>query len=97
MDSSSGFLLSWTLCNPTDSFSKLKLWKCCFGVKIRKLRSGMDCWDPIYVGCLALDFAHFLGEMPLVSVGVYSLIKLRLLLMSFSRHMSDNYVSGPVS
>lgn len=39
----------------------------------------------------------FLGDMPLVSVGVYSLIKLRLLLMSFSRHMSDNYVSGPVS
>ena len=69
MDSSSGFLLSWTLCNPTHSFSKLKLWNCCFGVKIRKLRSGMDCWDPIYVGCLALDFAYFLGEMPLISVG----------------------------
>lgn len=59
MDSSSGFLLSWTLCNPTHSFSKLKLWKCCFGVKIRKLRSGMDCWDPIYVGCLALDLPIF--------------------------------------
>lgn len=63
MDSSSGFLLSWTLCNPTHSFSKLKMWNCCFWmgerVKIRKLRSGMDCWDPIYVGCLALDLPIF--------------------------------------